>query len=142
MHAKKLSFATEKQIMIIGIGVDTVDISRFESQIKKTPKLIERLFTPQEKYFSSRSLAARFAAKEALIKAFGGSDDISWQDLEILKTGGSKPIFSNTFGLTAKLNKLGAAKPHLSMSHDGNIAIAFVVLESLEPELLNRKNER
>ncbi|HUH53166.1 MAG TPA: holo-ACP synthase [Microbacteriaceae bacterium] len=128
--------------MIIGIGVDTVDISRFERQITKTPKLIGRLFTPQEKYFPARSLAARFAAKEALIKAFGGSDDISWQDLEILKTGGSKPMFSNTLALTAKLNKLGAAKPHLSMSHDGNIATAFVVLESLELEAFKRESER
>lgn len=117
--------------MIIGIGVDTVDLQRFTQQIEKTPKLSERLFTEQERLLSINSLAARFAAKEALIKAFGGSDDLGWQDMEVTSARGEKPRFVRTPALLSKLSKYEARDPLLSLTHDGNIATAFVILESL-----------
>ena len=62
--------------MIIGIGVDLVDIARFERTIERTPRLLERMFGPVERELPLRSLAARYAAREALIKALGGSDGL------------------------------------------------------------------
>ena len=116
--------------MIVGIGVDTVDIARFERQLERTPALRERLFTPGERGLSTASLAARFAAKEALIKALGGSGDLSWQDLEVVRGEGRSPAFAPTPGYDRHLGARGAAIAHLSLAHDGGIATAFVVLES------------
>lgn len=73
--------------MIIGIGVDMVDIERFEGQIARSPRLMERLFTPHERELPLRSLAARYAAKESLIKALGGSDGVRWQEIEVPRLG-------------------------------------------------------
>ena len=69
--------------MIVGIGVDLVDIPRFERSLQRTPRLIERLFSAAERELRPHSLAARYAAKEALIKALGGSDGVHWTDIEI-----------------------------------------------------------
>ncbi|WP_133615623.1 holo-ACP synthase [Leucobacter luti] len=117
--------------MIMGIGVDTVDIARFERQLERVPALRARLFTPAERELPAASLAARFAAKEALIKALGGSDGVSWQDLEVLRGPDRAPGFVETVGLTAALGARGAHRAHLSMTHDAGIATAFVVVERL-----------
>lgn len=116
--------------MILGIGVDTVDIERFERQLARTPTLVERLFTGAERELPVRSLAARFAAKEALIKALGGSDGISWQDLEVVRDEDRVPAFADTPGLRAVFEARGGARAHLSMTHDGGVATAFVIVES------------
>ena len=115
--------------MIIGIGVDTVDIARFERQLERTPALRARLFTEAERALSTPSLAARFAAKEALIKALGGSDGVSWQDLEVQRGEDRAPGFAGTPGLTAALAARGADRSHLSLTHDAGIATAFVIVE-------------
>ena len=115
--------------MIIGIGVDTVDIARFEQQLERTPALRARLFTEAERELSTPSLAARFAAKEALIKALGGSDGVSWQDLEIRRGPERAPAFAATPGLAAALSRRGADRSHLSLTHDGGVATAFVIVE-------------
>lgn len=115
---------------IFGIGVDTVVVSRFEEQLVRTPKLRERLFTPSERELPIRSLAARFAAKEALIKALGGSDGVEWQDMEILRVSDERPRFSPTSALHTILNERNCLDPHLSITHDGDIATAFVVIEN------------
>lgn len=121
--------------MIIGVGVDLADLARFKEQLAKTPALKNRLFTANERELPTRSLAARFAAKEALIKALGGSDGISWQDMEVLPSKGAKPVFTESLGLQKVLTELGAAHPQLSISHDGNMVCAFVVIETKEQEL-------
>ena len=59
--------------MIVGIGVDAVDVERFRRALERTPRLADRLFTERERTLSVQSLAARFAAKEAFIKAMGDS---------------------------------------------------------------------
>lgn len=115
--------------MVIGVGVDLVDITRFEEQVAKTPKLLERLFTASERDASMQTVAGRFAAKEALIKALGGSDGVSWQEVEITKNSTGKPEI-RTSGETAKaVAEAGVSKLHLSISHDGGMAIAMVVAE-------------
>ena len=117
-------------MMIRGIGVDTVDVARFAEHLERTPKLRSRLFAEAEQELSTHSLAARFAAKEALIKALGGSGSLGWHDLVVLRDEERAPTFQSTRGLVKALAARGAAHPHLSMTHDGGYATAFVILEA------------
>ena len=116
--------------MIVGIGVDLVDIGRFERTIERTPRLVERLFSPAERVRPPRSLAARYAAKEALIKALGGSDGLHWTEIEITPEASGRPWFTLTGSTAAVIAERGITGLHLSMSHDAGFATAFVVAES------------
>jgi holo-[acyl-carrier protein] synthase len=113
--------------MIIGIGVDVVDTPRFQGSLVRTPGLNTRLFTEKElntpggKGENAVSLAARFAAKEAVAKALGAPAGLSWQDCEIL--------IELTGTVAAEAKRQGITNWHLSLSHDGNIATAFVIAE-------------
>lgn len=115
--------------MIEGIGVDIVDIARFERTLERTPRLRERLFSPRERELPARSLAARYAAKEALIKAFGGSDGLYWSEIEVTPEESGRPWFTlhGESAATAAARGIGAI--HLSMSHDGGMATAYVIAE-------------
>lgn len=116
--------------MIIGIGVDVVDIDRFQTQIEGSPRLAERLFSAHERELPLRSLAARYAAKEALIKALGGSDGVRWQDIEVPRLGERQAPAYVVTGATARtLRERGVTRTHLSLSHDGGLAVAYAVLE-------------
>lgn len=115
--------------MIRGIGVDTVDIARFERQLERTPALRERLFTAAERELPVPSLAARFAAKEALMKALGGSGALAWHDMSVVRGEARAPSFAPTAGLARELESRDVARVHLSLTHDGGIATAFVVAE-------------
>lgn len=115
--------------MVVGIGVDLVDITRFEEHVAKTPKLLERLFVPSELDAPMKTIAGRFAAKEALIKALGGSDGVAWHEVEITKNSSGKPEIK-TLGQTAKtVEAAGISTLHLSISHDAGMAVAMVVAE-------------
>ena len=116
--------------MIIGIGVDAVDIERFTSALERTPGLATRLFTLGERGLPPASLAARFAAKEALIKAFGESGSMGWHDVSVVKDENGKPSFVLTGEALRMANEKGISAVHLSLSHDGGMAVAFVVAES------------
>jgi holo-[acyl-carrier protein] synthase len=117
--------------MIIGIGVDIVDVTRFTKQLKRTPRLEERLFVENERNRHPRSLAARFAAKEALIKAMGGSTGFRWHDIQIIDNEERKPGFVLRGRAHSAAVEQGISTFHLSMTHDGNIACAFVVAERI-----------
>lgn len=120
---------------LIGIGVDVVDVERFQAQTEKQPALLPRLLTATEIAESGSrfySMAGKFAAKEAFIKAAGGIDDFSFQDVQITSRG-DRPFFSFSGGCAELIESLNA-KAHLSISHDGGIAIAYVVLERLGEE--------
>ncbi|MFS0733969.1 holo-ACP synthase [Microbacterium sp. 1P10UB] len=119
--------------MIVGIGVDLVDIPRFERSLERTPRLLERLFTPGERVLAPRSLAARYAAKEALIKALGGSDGVHWTEIEITPEPSGRPWFTLTGSTAEVVAARGITSLHLSMSHDAGLATAYVVAES-EPQ--------
>ncbi|MFC6356903.1 holo-ACP synthase [Luethyella okanaganae] len=116
--------------MIAGIGVDVVDLARFERAIARTPGLVERLFAQGERDRPARSLAARFAAKEALIKALGGPGTVRWHDMEVVSDEHGNPEFSLRGTVAEVAASLGVARLHLSMSHDAGIATAFVVAEA------------
>ena len=77
----------------MGIGVDVVDVERFEQTLARTPGLRERLFTPAEATLPPGSLAGRFAAKEALAKALGAPAGLRWVDAEIVKNTDGRPSF-------------------------------------------------
>ncbi len=112
--------------MIDGIGIDVVDIERFLQSLERTPELRQRLFTERELTVSPTSLAARFAAKEALYKALGTSQGLSWHDAEVFNESSGKPNFL-FFGQIADL--VSGAQVHLSISHDAGIASAMVIVE-------------
>lgn len=116
--------------MIVGIGVDVVELDRFERTLARTPALRTRLFTPSERELPDRSLAARFAAKEALVKAIGHSTGFGWQDIEVVSDEHGNPFFDVHGGLAELVVARGISSLHVSMSHDGGMALAFVVAES------------
>lgn len=126
--------------MILGIGIDTVEISRFQRFLDEDNQaLLNRLFAPAEQEYcrtkkqSASCLAARFAAKEAFVKAMGTGlrDGMCWTEIEVSNDQLGKP-FLKLSGHTLKLfSKRGDATTHLSLSHDGGHAVAQVVLESL-----------
>lgn len=115
--------------MIAGIGVDIVDVPRFGRQLEKTPRLLDRLFTEEERDLPLRSLAARFAAKEAIAKALGAPAGMNWQDCTIRKDEAGDPQIHNTGSVAAASELRGIKSWHLTMSHDGDMAIAMVVAE-------------
>jgi holo-[acyl-carrier protein] synthase len=116
--------------MILGVGIDVVDIGRFEESMARTPTLRERLFTPQERERPLASLAARFAAKEALAKALGAPTGMAWHDAEVVSESSGNPQFEIRGSVLARAEQLGARSVHVSLSHDAGIASAVVVLES------------
>ena len=116
--------------MIVGVGVDIVDIARFTRALERTPKLGLRLFTDAERELPAASLAGRFAAKEALIKAFGGSGSMTFHDMVVVKDELGKPSFDLQGAAAEMAAARGVASLHLSISHDANAAIAFVVAEA------------
>lgn len=118
--------------MIVGIGVDLVDIPRFERTIERTPRLAERLFSDAERLLKLHSLAARYAAKEALIKALGGSDGVYWTEIEIGSEPSGKPHFVLSGSTAAVVAERGITALHLSMSHDAGLATAYVIAERVD----------
>ncbi len=117
--------------MIVGLGVDIVDVDRFSGSLLRTPGLGERLFTPAERAAGrSERLAARFAAKEALAKALGAPAGLSWQDAEVQTAEDGAPHLDLRGTVAEAAIRRGAASWHVSLSHDGGMAIAVVVLES------------
>lgn len=117
--------------MIVGIGVDLVDIPRFERTIERTPRLLQRLFSETEQQLKPHSQAARYAAKEALIKALGGSDGVHWTEIEIASEASGRPVFSLCGSTAAVIAERGITALHLSLSHDAGLATAYVVAEAL-----------
>ena len=112
--------------MIDGVGIDVVDIDRFEKSLERTPGLEPKLFTQTERNKSIQSLAAKFAAKEALIKALNLKNGILWHEAEVENLEDGKPVFV-FYGAIADL--VNGANVHLSVSHDAGIATAIVIVE-------------
>jgi holo-[acyl-carrier protein] synthase len=116
--------------VIVGVGVDLVQVDRLATALARTPGLRERLFTAGERELPIRSLAARFAAKEALAKALGGPPALDWQDAEVVGEPGSRPGLQVRGTVAAAADRLGVARWHVSVSHDGGMAVAMVVAEA------------
>ncbi len=115
--------------MIIGVGIDVVDVARFSRTLDRSPRLRTRLFTETEQKLPPASLAARFAAKEALAKALGAPVGLRWLDAEVHRGDDGRPHLSMQGTVAAAAEQLGARRTHVSLSHDAGIASAVVVLE-------------
>ncbi|MEV0196430.1 holo-ACP synthase [Nonomuraea sp. NPDC050691] len=115
--------------MILGIGVDVVDIARFEATLERTPGLRTRLFTERERDLPVRSLAARFAAKEAVAKALGGPKGVAHLEAEVRRGESGKPELHVTGRAAEAAYELGVKRWHLSLSHDAGVAVAYVIAE-------------
>jgi holo-[acyl-carrier protein] synthase len=125
--------------MIIGIGNDIFEVTRMRRELEKDGSGLKRqLFTPGEiaycesKRCPERHFAARFAAKEALLKALstGLTTEMSWHEVEIQNKEGGQPIFKLSGKILETANSLGANKFFLSLSHTEEWASASVILES------------
>ncbi len=124
--------------MIISIGIDIIEVARIREVLLRTPRFAERVFTQSERnYCDSRGVvaaqhyAARFAAKEAALKALqtGWRGGISWQDVEVSTRESGAPYLIFTGHVQTVFEKFGATATHLSLSHTSEHAIAQVVLE-------------
>jgi holo-[acyl-carrier protein] synthase len=121
--------------MIVSIGMDVVLVERFVAALARTPQLADRLFTDSERVTASgspraaESLAARFAAKEAVAKALGAPAGLNWHDCVIVTDGDGRPWLTVAGTVAAAANERGIDRWHLSLSHDGGIASAMVVAE-------------
>ncbi|MGB9375955.1 MAG: holo-ACP synthase [Mycobacteriales bacterium] len=122
--------------MIIGVGVDVVLVERFAASLQRTPGLAERLFTPTERITATgnprtpESLAARFAAKEAVAKALGVPASLEWHDCEVISGADGRPDLHVRGTVAAAAGEQGVVTWHISLSHDGGIASAMVVAEA------------
>jgi holo-[acyl-carrier protein] synthase len=123
--------------VIIGVGIDVVPVDRFAESLTRTPGLRDRLFTAEEQRTPSgaartgESLAARFAAKEALAKALGAPGDLRWHDAEVTVGERGRPHLAVRGSVAGRAAQLGVTCWHLSLSHDGGIASAVVVAEGV-----------
>ena len=124
--------------MIFGTGIDIVDISRFERFVRENNELLfKRLFTEQEQAYcttrrrSAQHYALRFAAKEAFVKALGTGigDGIAWRDMEVVNAPSGKPELVLSGRAAELFREHGLDRVFLSLSHDGNYAVASVILE-------------
>ncbi|WP_285901311.1 holo-ACP synthase [Frankia sp. R82] len=120
-----------RRVAVVGIGVDVVDIARFTATLSRTPAIAMRLFTPAERALTRpERLAARFAAKEAVAKVLGAPPGLEWHDAEVLPGLGGRPSLQVGGTVAAAAARFGIASWHLSLTHDGGVAIAMVVAES------------
>jgi holo-[acyl-carrier protein] synthase len=115
--------------VIVGLGIDVVDVERFGETLARTPAMRERLFTATELTRPLASLAARFAAKEALAKALGAPAGLHWIDAEVQTDETGRPSLVLSGSVARRADEIGATRVHVSLSHDAGIASAVVVLE-------------
>ncbi|WP_381794926.1 holo-ACP synthase [Streptomyces niveus] len=121
--------------MIIGVGIDVAEIERFAASLERTPAMADRLFSEPELLLPSgerrgiASLAARFAAKEALAKALGAPGGLHWTDAEVYVEESGQPRLRVRGTVAARAAQLGVRAWHVSLSHDAGIASAVVIAE-------------
>jgi holo-[acyl-carrier protein] synthase len=124
--------------MIVGTGVDITDVSRIKAAVERFgDRFLERVFTPEEvRYCTAKAnpaerLAARFAAKEAGMKALGTGlrHGITWHDVEVVRQPGGRPAVRFSGKAAEFAERLGCKRAHLSLTHTADQAMAFVILE-------------
>jgi len=124
--------------VIISVGIDIIEVRRVRETIERTPRFAERVFTAAEReYCESRGAvaaqhyAARFAAKEAALKALqtGWSGGISWQDVEVAAKESGAPVILFHGRARELYEATGATAAHISIAHTTEHAIAEVILE-------------
>jgi holo-[acyl-carrier protein] synthase len=124
------------EVHLIGIGVDLVEVDRMRRTLARTPALVERLFTDAERAYCERRrdpterFAARFAAKEAVMKALGvGLGAVGWHDIEVARAESGRPSVVLTGRAAALAAERGVSGWHLTLSHTSRVAEAIAVAE-------------
>jgi holo-[acyl-carrier protein] synthase len=126
--------------MIVSIGIDIIEVYRIRETISRTPRFLERVYTARERAYceskgaaAAQSYAARFAAKEAFLKALktGWRGKITWHDIEITSNNEGVPALKIEGAAQDILKNLGANQIHLSLSHTTEHAVAQVILERI-----------
>jgi holo-[acyl-carrier protein] synthase len=124
--------------MIVGTGVDISEVDRIQAAVQRFgDRFLKRVFTPAELRYcmakpnAAERLAARFAAKEAGMKAIGTGlrHGITWQDVEVVRMPGQRPMLEFHGKAAEFALRLGCKRTHLSLSHTKEQAIAYVILE-------------
>ncbi|SHI91288.1 holo-[acyl-carrier protein] synthase [Malonomonas rubra DSM 5091] len=123
---------------VVGIGTDLARIERFRKFLQPDNKVLERIFSEDERSYAlamkdpAPHLAARFAAKEAFLKALGTGlrDGLSWQQVLVVRDQLGCPSLQLSGRAAEMLAERNVCSTHLSYSHDGDYAVATVVLES------------
>jgi len=124
--------------MIVGIGIDLIEISRIRGVYERHPqRFVERILTPDEREYvlrhadPSARLAGRWAVKEAALKALGTglSNGIRWQDVEVLPDERGKPILTLHGKASERAAAIGATIFHATITHASDLAMAQVILE-------------
>jgi holo-[acyl-carrier protein] synthase len=124
--------------MIVSVGIDITEVYRMRETIARTPRFVTRVFTDAEQEYcesrgaaAAQSYAARFAAKEAFLKAIktGWRGKIQWRDIEVMRDAEGVPSLSISGEALGVLDALGSPTIHLSMSHTAEHATATVILE-------------
>jgi holo-[acyl-carrier protein] synthase len=124
--------------VIVSIGIDIIEVRRVRAVLKRTPRFAERVFTARERaYCEGRGVvapqhyAARFAAKEAALKALGTgwSGGVAWQDVELTHAESGAPAILFHNHALELFRRTGATRAHVSVSHTNEHAVAQVVLE-------------
>ena len=124
--------------MILSIGIDIVEVYRMRESMTRTSRFAERVFTEGERVYCEskgaaafQSYAARFAAKEAFLKALktGWRGKLTWQDIEVVSDAEGVPSLNITNEAASLTEQMGATDIHLSISHTKDHAVAQVILE-------------
>ena len=118
----------------VGVGIDAVDVERMRLALGRTPRLAQRVFTDGERAYGdrfrdpSRQLAARFAAKEATMKALGvGIGAFAFRDVEVVRARSGAPSIAVHGGAAALAERRGVTEWQISMTHTDLIAQAIVI---------------
>lgn len=111
--------------------MDVVDIARFAAQLERTPGLAARVFTDAEQGMTAESLAARFAAKEAVAKALGAPVGLRWHDVTVRRGSDGRPHLEVVGSVAERAAEMGIDVFHISLSHDAGVAGAVVIAERL-----------
>lgn len=121
---------------VVAVGIDVAAIGRFALALDRNPGLADRLFTPAELTLPSgarrgpASLAARFAAKEAVAKSLGAPGGLRWHDAEIRTDPSGRPTLRVRGSVSAAAARQGIRSWHLSLTHDADVASAVVIASS------------
>jgi holo-[acyl-carrier protein] synthase len=121
---------------IVGIGVDVVEVARVERILERRPRFRERVFTPDEmaycetKAVPARSYAARWAAREAALKALGGIRGLKWRDIHVERGPHGAPKLTLEGKARVRASEVGADQVLVSFTHERQVATAFCVAVS------------
>jgi len=123
--------------VIVGVGIDLISVARIATALARHPdRFAARVFTEGERAVCAgrgqpaQHFAARFAVKEATLKALGVPEGLSWHELEVVSDASGAPGLRLSGRAAAAAQRLGVTRSHLSLSHSDGMAIAVVVLEA------------